>query len=72
MSALRSSTLSEWEFLAELTRRTGCYLLLDVNNIYVSSVNHGYDPLAFLAGIPDWTACARSIWPGTAKARKAC
>jgi|JI10StandDraft_1071094.scaffolds.fasta_scaffold01572_22 uncharacterized protein (UPF0276 family) len=47
-----SSTLSEWEFLAELTRRTGCYLLLDVNNIYVSSVNHGYDPLAFLAGIP--------------------
>lgn len=47
-----SSTLSEWEFLAELTRRTGCYLLLDVNNIYVSSVNHGYDPLEFLAGIP--------------------
>jgi uncharacterized protein (UPF0276 family) len=47
-----SSTLSEWEFLAELTRRTGCYLLLDVNNIYVSSINHGYDPLEFLAGIP--------------------
>ena len=46
------STLSEWEFLAELTRRTGCYLLLDVNNIYVSSVNHGFDPLEFLAGIP--------------------
>ncbi len=46
------STLSEWEFLAELTRRTGCYLLLDVNNIYVSSINHGYDPLEFLAGIP--------------------
>lgn len=47
-----SSTYSEWEFLAELTRRTGCYLLLDVNNICVSSVNHGYDPLEFLAGIP--------------------
>ena len=46
------STLSEWEFLAELTRRTGCYLLLDVNNIYVSSINHGYDPREFLAGIP--------------------
>lgn len=47
-----SSTFSEWEFLAELSRRTGCYLLLDVNNIYVSSINHGFDPLEFLAGIP--------------------
>lgn len=47
-----SSTLSEWQFLAELTRRTGCYLLLDVNNIYVSSINHAFDPLEFLAGIP--------------------
>lgn len=46
------STMSEWEFLAALTRETGCYLLLDVNNVYVSSVNHGFDPLAFLAGIP--------------------
>ncbi len=46
------STLSEWEFLAELSRRTGCYLLLDVNNIYVSSINHGFDPQDFLAGIP--------------------
>ena len=46
------STLSEWEFLAELTRQTGCYLLLDVNNVYVSSVNHGFDPRTFLAGIP--------------------
>ena len=43
---------SEWEFLAALTDRTGCYLLLDVNNIYVSSVNHGFDPHAFIAGIP--------------------
>jgi uncharacterized protein (UPF0276 family) len=44
--------LSEWEFLTEMTRRTGCFLLLDVNNIYVSAINHGFDPLAFLAGIP--------------------
>lgn len=44
--------LSEWEFLGEMARRTGCYLLLDVNNVYVSAVNHGFDPLAFLAGIP--------------------
>jgi uncharacterized protein (UPF0276 family) len=44
--------MAEWEFLAELTRRTGCYLLLDINNIYVSATNHGFDPLAYLAGIP--------------------
>jgi len=46
------STMSEWQFLAELTERTGCYLLLDVNNVYVSSINHGFDPLDFLSGIP--------------------
>ncbi|MDE2596448.1 MAG: DUF692 domain-containing protein [Sphingomonadales bacterium] len=46
------STLSEWAFLAALTRETGCYLLLDVNNVHVSSVNHRFDPHAFLAGIP--------------------
>ena len=44
--------LTEWEFLAELTRRTGCGLLLDVNNVFVSAANHGFDPLAYLAGIP--------------------
>jgi uncharacterized protein (UPF0276 family) len=44
--------MSEWEFLAEMSRRTGCGLLLDVNNIYVSAVNHGFDPLDFLDGIP--------------------
>ena len=43
---------SEWQFLAALTERTGCYLLLDVNNIYVSSVNHGFDPHNFIGGIP--------------------
>lgn len=46
------STMREWQFLAALTRETGCYLLLDVNNVYVSSVNHGFDPHEFLAGIP--------------------
>lgn len=44
--------MAEWEFIAEMTRRTGCYLLLDINNIHVSSRNHGFDPLAYLAGIP--------------------
>ena len=46
------STFTEWEFLAELTAQTGCYLLLDVNNIHVSGSNHGYDPYEFLSGIP--------------------
>lgn len=44
--------MSEWEFLAELSRRTGCYLLLDVNNVYVSAINHGFDAHSYLRGIP--------------------
>lgn len=46
------SEMPEWEFLAELTRRTGCYLLFDVNNVFVSAFNHDYDALHFIAGIP--------------------
>jgi len=46
------SEMSEWEFISELSRRTGCWLLFDVNNVYVSAFNHGYDALAFLNGIP--------------------
>lgn len=45
-------TLAEWDFLAELTRRTGCYLLLDINNVYVSGTNHGFDPMTYLDAIP--------------------
>ncbi len=44
--------MAEWEFLAEMSSRTGCYLLLDINNIYVSASNHGFDPADYLAGIP--------------------
>lgn len=44
--------MTEWEFLAEMSRKTGCYLLLDINNIYVSACNHGFDPEAYLSGIP--------------------
>lgn len=44
--------MSEWEFLTEMTRRTGCYLLLDVNNIYVSARNHGFSAEDYLAGLP--------------------
>lgn len=47
-----SSEMPEWEFLAELTRRTGCYLLFDVNNVFVSAFNHEYDAHEFIAGIP--------------------
>lgn len=46
------SEMSEWDFLSELCARTGCALLLDVNNVHVSSVNHGFDPHAFLEGLP--------------------
>jgi len=47
-----SSEMTEWEFLAELCRRSGCYLLLDVNNIFVSGSNHGFDPASYLDGVP--------------------
>ena len=47
-----ASSLTEWDFLAEVARRTGCGILLDVNNIYVSAVNHGFDPLAYLDAMP--------------------
>lgn len=44
--------LSEWEFIGELCRRTGCYLLLDINNVYVNSKNHAFDPWDFISGVP--------------------
>jgi uncharacterized protein (UPF0276 family) len=46
------SEMYEWEFISELARRTGCWLLFDVNNVFVSAFNHGYDALTFLNGIP--------------------
>jgi uncharacterized protein (UPF0276 family) len=48
----RGADFPEWEFVAELARRTGCGLLLDVNNIYVAACNHGFDPLVYLNAIP--------------------
>ncbi|MFC4161084.1 MNIO family bufferin maturase [Chitinimonas lacunae] len=44
----QADQMSEWEFLAEISRRADCAILLDVNNLYVSSVNHGFDPLVYL------------------------
>jgi uncharacterized protein len=46
------STMSETDFLAEITCRTGCGLLLDVNNVIVSAANHGFDPIAYLDAFP--------------------
>jgi hypothetical protein len=46
------STLSEWEFLRAVCEEADCLLLLDVNNIYVNSFNHGFDPLDYLHAIP--------------------
>ncbi|MEX0715093.1 MAG: DUF692 domain-containing protein [Planctomycetaceae bacterium] len=47
-----ASTMAEWEFLTRLTEETGCGLLLDVNNVYVSSVNHDFDPVEYLENVP--------------------
>ncbi len=46
------STWAETDFLREIARRTGCGLLLDVNNVFVSAVNHGFDPERYLADFP--------------------
>lgn len=43
---------AEWDFVAEVVRRSGCGLLLDVNNVYVNSVNHGFDPYHYLRAMP--------------------
>jgi uncharacterized protein (UPF0276 family) len=48
----KHDTIPEWEFVAEVARRTGCGILLDVNNIYVSAFNHGFDARVYLAAIP--------------------
>lgn len=47
-----ASDMPEWEFVAQVARRSGCRLLLDVNNVYVSARNHGFDPLDYLAAMP--------------------
>jgi uncharacterized protein (UPF0276 family) len=48
----RHSTMTEWEFLAALAEQADCGLLLDVNNVFVSARNHGFDPIAFIDGVP--------------------
>ncbi|HSW93499.1 MAG TPA: DUF692 domain-containing protein [Gammaproteobacteria bacterium] len=48
----KQSEMSEWEFLTNIAESADCLILLDVNNIYVSSVNHGFDPLTYIHSIP--------------------
>lgn len=53
----QSSTMSEPEFFTALHQATGCGILLDINNVYVSSFNHGWNPYTYLDGIP-----SQAIW----------
>jgi uncharacterized protein (UPF0276 family) len=48
----RESQLTEWEFLSNVAREADCLLLLDINNIYVSACNHGFDPREYLSAVP--------------------
>lgn len=50
--SFKESTMTEWDFMKELAVRADCYILLDVNNIYVTSFNHGFDPVDYLNAIP--------------------
>jgi uncharacterized protein (UPF0276 family) len=50
--AFRHSTIPEWEFITTVAERTGCGILCDVNNIFVSARNHGWDASAYLAALP--------------------
>lgn len=53
-----SSTMSEWDFLSELANEADSAILLDVNNVYVSAFNHGFDPATYLAAMP-WDRVAQ-------------
>ena len=46
------STMPEWTFLAEVAERADCGILLDVNNVYVSAINHGFNPAEYLTALP--------------------
>ncbi|KTD42479.1 DUF692 domain-containing protein [Legionella quateirensis] len=48
----KQSEMTEWAFLSEIVKKSGCYILLDVNNIYVSSVNHQFNPLDYIHSVP--------------------
>jgi len=51
--SFKNVDMTEWEFLQELVKRADCDLLFDVNNVYVSSKNHGFDPVEYLHALPE-------------------
>ncbi|KKD60161.1 hypothetical protein RN22_12630 [Grimontia sp. AD028] len=53
----KDSEMTEWEFLSEICNATGCQLLLDINNIYVSAFNHGFSAFEFIDGVPKEHIC---------------
>ena len=48
----KESQMSEWEFFSTVTEKADCRMLLDINNVYVSAVNHHFDPADYLRGVP--------------------
>ena len=48
----KDSQMPEWEFYREVVERAGIYMMLDINNVYVSAVNHDYDPMEYLKNLP--------------------
>ncbi|MEH6443939.1 MAG: DUF692 domain-containing protein [Oceanospirillaceae bacterium] len=48
----REDEMTEWDFIGEVTKAADCHLLLDVNNVYVSARNHGFDPLDYISALP--------------------
>jgi len=48
-----ATEMTEWEFISKLSKQCDCNLLLDINNIYVSAINHGFDPNEYLRAIPE-------------------
>jgi uncharacterized protein (UPF0276 family) len=50
--SFKDSQMTEWQFLSEICNRADCYLLLDINNIYVSARNHGFDAMDYIRGVP--------------------
>jgi uncharacterized protein (UPF0276 family) len=48
----KQSELTEWDFINEIVQKAGCYILLDVNNVYVSSFNHQFDPMEYIRAMP--------------------
>jgi uncharacterized protein (UPF0276 family) len=53
----KQSAMTEWDFLSAITERADCLILLDINNIYVSAFNHGFDPHEYLDNVP-----AERVW----------